>query len=117
MLKIYEECALDGGLNLDNEYTSDYVEEISGLFDTFEHINENKYLLDLLEYGPCGSSGDRLYGLVPTLLDYCKDYHAKATFLALIDTDRFKQLPTRCTAEQDIEYLKYKIKEERSSKY
>ena len=115
--KIARESALDGGLNLDNEFTSDYFKEISGLFDTVEHINENKYLLDHLEYGPCGSTGDRFYGLVPLLLDNCKDYHAKTALLALINTDRFKQLTEYSNIDQDIKYLKYAIEKEHSSKY
>ena len=116
--KIYREYARNGGLDLDNnDVASDYFKEISGLFDTVEHINENKYLLDHLEYGPCGSTGDRFYGLVPLLLDNCKDYHAKTALLALINTDRFKQLTDRSNIDQDIKYMKYAIEKEHSSKY
>ena len=115
--KIARESALDGGLDLDNEVTDDCFKEISGLFDTVEHINENKYLLDHLEYGACGSTGDRFYGLVPLLLDNCKDYHAKTALLALINTDRFKQLTEYSNIDQDIKYLKYAIEKEHSSKY
>lgn len=117
LLKIYEESARDGGLDFDNEITSDCFEEVSGLFDTVEHINENKYLLDYLEYGSSGTTGDRFYGLVPLLLDKCKDYNAKSAFLALVDTDRFRQLTERTnTIAQDIEYLKYSIKKKHSNK-
>ena len=115
--KLYEQSARDGGLDFDNEFTSDYFEEISGLFDTVEHINANKYLLDYLEYGSCGSSGDRFYGLVPLLLDNCKDYNAKSAFLALIDTDRFRQLTEYSSVDEDIKYLKYSIERKHSSKY
>ena len=106
MFKIYQQYALDGGLDLDNEDTSDILEEISGLFDTVEHINVTKYLLDYLEYGSRGSTGDRFYGIFPTILKNCKDYNAKSALLALVDTDRFRQLTGYSNIDQDIEYMK-----------
>ena len=105
---------MDGGLDMDNEDTCDILEEISGLFDTVQHINENKYLLDHLEYGFKGTTGDRFYGLVPRLLENCKDYNAKSAFLALVDTDRFRQLTEYSNVDQDIEYMKSTIEKEHS---
>ena len=112
MNKIYEEYARNGGLDSDNEDASYYLKEISGLFDTVEHINENKYLLDHLEYGSTGSTGDRFYGLLPTILDNCKDYHAKAALLALVNTDKLRQLTEHTRIDEEMKYFLYQIKKE-----
>jgi hypothetical protein len=68
--------------------------------------------LDHLEYGPCGSTGDRFYGLVPLLWDNCKDYHAKAALLALVNTDKLRQLTEYTRIDEDMKYFLYQIKKE-----
>lgn len=80
MFKLYKEYALDGGLDFDNGDTCYYLSNIFELFDTEEHINENKYILDHLEYDSPGSTGDLFYGLVALLFDKCKDYLLKLPF-------------------------------------
>ena len=112
MEKIYEEIAMDGGLDSHNEYANYYLKEIYGLFDTVEHINENKYLLDHLEYGSFGSTGDRFYGLFPTIFNNCKDYHAKAALLDLVNTGKFRLLTDRTMIDEDMKYFLYQVKKE-----
>jgi hypothetical protein len=115
MFKLYEEYALDGGLDFDNGDTCYYFSKIFELFDTVEHINENKYILDHLEYDSPRSTGDLFYGLVPLLFDKCKDYRAKAALLALVNTTRFRSLcHNENSFNQDIEYWKHIIESEKS---
>ena len=47
-----------------------------------------------------------LWAISYRLLENCKDYNAKSAFLALVDTDRFRQLTESTFVGQDIEYMK-----------
>ena len=116
MFKLYKEYALDGGLDFDNGDTCYYLSNIFELFDTEEHINENKYILDHLEYDSPGSTGDIFYELVPLLFDKCKDYLSKAALLALVNTTRFRTLyHNKNSFNQDIEYMQHIIENEKSN--
>lgn len=116
MFKLYKEYALDGVFDFDNEDTCYYLSNIFELFDAVEHINENKYILDHLEYDSPRSTGDLFYGLVPLIFDNCKDYRAKAALLALVNTTRFRSLGhNENIFNQDIEYMQHIIENEKSS--